>query len=229
MSAEEHAKLDDSMRGFYVESDDGYQLQVDGAVDKSKLGEFRDKNIELMSAQEKFKGVDLEKYAQMQERDRQLRDKELIEAKDFDTLIAERTSTLKSDYEAKLKAANDQLSATASNHTSLLTRYEIEGAASKAFVEHKINPQAFDSVMAQIKSKFTIDNGSVIARDGDTILTGANGNLTVSEFVASQPEIFKLQSTGGNGQGNKVPEQQRGASSQDKIKSGLGALMSKGA
>ena len=43
----------------------------------------------------------------------------------------------------------------------------------------------------------------MVGKDGDTILTGANGNLTVSEFVAGQPEIFKIQSSGGNGNGNE--------------------------
>ena len=70
--------------------------------------------------------------------------------------------------------------------------------------------------MSQIKTKFSIDNGRVIAKDGDNILTGANGNLTVSEFVASQPEIFKIQSSGGNGNGGNTSTQvDRGAAKRE--------------
>lgn len=195
-------KLNDVEKTFYAQSGEGYQLQVEGAADKSKLDEFRSSNVELMKKADQFKGVDLEKYNAALEKERQLRDKELIDKGEFDTLVAERTNSMKSDYEAKLEAQAKQLSELSSSNSSIISKYEIEGAAVKAFAEHKISPDAFEAVMAQIKNKFIIDNGKPVAREGDKILTGANGNLTVSEFVASQPEIFKIQSSGGNGNGN---------------------------
>ena len=195
--------LNDVEKTFYAQSGEGYQLQVEGATDKSKLDEFRATNVDLLKQQEAFKGVDLAKYRELEEQERKLRDKVLIEAKDFDGLIAERTNSMKSDYEAKIEALTGQNEATTSSYNSLVSKYEIEGAATKAFGEHKISPDAYDAVLSQIKSKFSIDNGQVVGKDGDTILTGANGNLTVSEFVAGQPEIFKIQSSGGNGNGNE--------------------------
>ena len=133
-----------------------------------------------------------------------------------------------SDYEAKLSALDSKYNELNGNHNKYVSKTEIEGEAMKAFGTHKINPDAFDGVLAQIKSKFTVDNGQVIARDGDSILTGENGNLTVSEFVASQPEIFKIQSSGGNGQGNNSNNAQvQGKTSRQKIESGLSALMNK--
>ena len=195
--------LNDVEKTFYAQAGEGYQLQVEGATDKSKLDEFRATNVDLLKQQEAFKGVDLAKYRELEEQERKLRDKVLIEAKDFDGLIAERTNSMKSDYEAKIEALTGQNAATTGSYNSLVSKYEIEGAATKAFGEHKISPDAYDAVLSQIKSKFSIDNGQVVGKDGDTILTGANGNLTVSEFVAGQPEIFKIQSSGGNGNGNE--------------------------
>jgi len=202
LSSEDFEKLSDAEKTFYAQTGDGYQLQVDGAVDKSKIDEFRSTNVDLLKQQEQFKGVDIEKYRKLEEQERKLRDKELIDKGEFDTLLAENTSVMKSDYEAKINILTKQLDDSSGNYNSLIAKHEIEGAATKAFGEHKINPDAFDSVMAQIKSKFSIDNGQVVAREGDNILTGADGNLTVSEFVASQPEIFKIQSNGGKGNGN---------------------------
>ena len=198
-------KLNDVEKTFYAMAGDGYQLQVEGATDKSKLDEFRASNVELMKNQEAYKGVDLDKYRKLEEQERKLRDKELIDKGEFDTLVAERTASIHSDYEAKIANLNEQLNTTKTSFTGLQTKHFIEGEASKAFGVHKINPEAYDSVMAQIKSKFSMDNGNVIARDGETILAGADGNLTVSEFVASQPEIFKIQSQGGNAKGNEGP------------------------
>ncbi len=202
IDADSFDKLNDVEKTFYAQSGEGYQLQVDGATDKSKLDEFRATNVDLLKQQEQFKGVDLEKYRKLEEQERKLRDKELIDKKDFDGLINERTASIHSDYQAKIDNLTNQLNDSAGNYNNLMTKTEIEGAATKAFSAHKINPDAFDSVMAQIKSKFSIDNGQVVAKDGENILMGADGNLTVSEFVASQPEIFKIQSNGGAANGN---------------------------
>ena len=197
IDSENFTALNEVEQSFYAQSGEGYQLQVEGAADKSKLDEFRATNVDLLKQQDALKGIDVAKYRAMEEQERKLRDKELIDKKDFDGLISERTNSLKSDYEAKILNLTNELNNSSSNYNSVVSKYEIEGAAVKAFTEHNISPDAFEAVLSQIKSKFSIDNGRVIAKDGDNILTGLDGNLTVSEFVAGQPEIFKIQSSGG--------------------------------
>ena len=195
--------LNDVEKTFYAQAGDGFQLQVEGATDKSKLDEFRATNVDLLKQQEQFKGVDLEKYRKLEEQERKLRDKELIDKGEFDTLLAENTIVMRSDFEAKILALTSQLSDSSTNYNTVVSKYEIEGAAVKAFGEHKISPDAYDAVMSQIKSKFSIDGGQVVAKDNGNILTGIDGNLTVSEFVASQPDIFKVQSSGGAAKGGE--------------------------
>ena len=201
LDSESFNALNEVEQSFYSQAGEGYQLQVEGATDKSKLDEFRAKNVDLLKQQDSLKGIDVEKYREFEEQARKIKDKEYIEAKDFDGLINERTNTLRSDYDAKIQSLTAQLADSTGNYNSLVTKHEIGGAATKAFSEHKISPDAFDAVMSQIRAKFSIDNGQVVAKDGDKILTGADGNLTVSEFVASQPEIFKIQSSGGSANG----------------------------
>jgi len=204
--------LNELEKSFYAMAGDGYQLQVDGATDKSKVDEFRASNVELLKREEAYKGVDLVKFREYEDRDRKILEGDLIEKKDFEGLIASRTDVLSSDFQAKIDNANTRAEDAESRASSMQSKYEIEGAANKAFNQHKIHPDTYEAVMGLVKGKFSIDGGKVIARDGDNILLGADGNLTVSEFVASQPEAFKIQSQGGAGKGSAPVSQNNDAS-----------------
>lgn len=226
LDEETFSTLNEVEQTFYAKAGDGYQLQVDGATDKSKLDEFRATNVDLLKQQEQYKGVDLEKYRALEEQERKLRDKELIDKGEFDTLVAERTNSIKSDYEAKLSNANEQAQTLEQRYNSLLSETKIGGAANKAFVEHKIKPSLYEAAMLQVNSKFTIDNGQVIAKDGDSILSGADGNLTVSEYVASLGEDYRIPSSGGRATGSDGGSvMQQGQSSSDRIRAGLAKRM----
>ena len=224
LDSENFTALNEVEQSFYSKSGDAYLLQVEGAVEKSKLDEFRSSNVEHMKKAELYKGIDLDKYHAMQEQERQLKDQELIKSGDIEGLVSQRTNSIVSDYEAKISTLNEQVKNSNSNHDTVVSKYEIEGAAVKAFSEHKISPDAFNAVMSQINNKFSIDNGRVIAKDGDNILAGANGNLTISEFVGSQPEIFKIQSSGGNGSGNNS---NAGMSNPDSLRAAYTKMLSK--
>lgn len=215
--------LDENLKALYKQTDTGYQLDAEGATDKSKLDEFRANNVELLKKLEGFKDVDMEKYRETMEKERKLREKELIDKGEFDTIFNERTAALKSDYDAKLTNAMKQLQDYEQKHNSLIAKYEIEGAASKAFASHRIAPEAHEAALAQIRTKFTIKEGQVLAFDGEKILTGENGNLTVDEFVKNMPDIFKIPSTGGAAKGGSAAPQQH-ANSRDKIAAGLAKL-----
>ena len=201
-------------------------MQVEGATSKDKVDEFRASNVELLKNLDAFKGVDMEKYKAMLDTDQKLRDKELIAKGDFDTIITERLASTTSDFEAKLAASNATNTTWASKYNTLATKHQIEGAALKAFGDHKIRPDAHDAVLSQIKSKFSIDpEGKAIAKDGDKILTGANGNLTISEFVGSQPDFMRVPNSAGGGRGGEDGGGQKSGSSLDKISSGLKAKL----
>ena len=222
--------LDDTTKAFYKADPTGenYTLQVEGVADKSKLDEFRSANTELLKAQKGLEGINMEKYNTMLETERKVRDKELIDKGDFETLINERLASTTSDFTAKLNTATTQSADYKNQYEQLVSKHEIEGAALKAFGEHKIRPEAHNAVMSQIKSTFSVDNGVVIGKEGDSILTGDNGNLTISEFVNSQPDFMRVPNSPGNGDGNSNNQPAfNGKSSTDKIQSGLASLMNK--
>jgi len=217
--------LNEVEQTFYKQGEDGYKLEVEGAVDKTKVDEFRASNIDLMKKQEQYNGIDLDEVRELQANKRKLLDAEFINKKDFDGLVESRTNTMRSDYEAKIATLTDSVANANTNFNSVVSKYEIEGAANQAFSRHKISPDAYETVMAHVKSKFTIDNGAVIAKDGDSIVTGIDGNLSVDEFVSNMPEAFKVQSSGGRPKGGDGQGVNNQKSSNQKITSGLSKLM----
>jgi hypothetical protein len=222
--------LSEAEKTFYKQDGELFVLQVEGATDKGKVDEFRQNNIEAnnkISALElKYKGIDLDKHAEYMAQEAKFKDAKFIDAKDFDGLKASYVEGYKSDFEAKINNLTQQLSESNNNNSSIISKYEIKDATTLAMTAHKISPDAHDAIRAQINNKFSVVNGSVVSMNGDKIELGADGNLTVDEFVANQPEIFKLQSNGGGGQGNENNTPQRKEStSQQKIHSGLKRLM----
>lgn len=230
INKEEFDKLSDDFKAEYKADGDNYVLQGEGFADKDKLDEFRQTNVDLLKKAKANEGIDMEKYNSMLETERKIRDKELIDKGDIDTLVAERLANQKSDYEAKLATATENAGSATSKYHTLVSKTEIEGAAFKAFGITKIRPDAHDAVMAQIKSKFSVgDDGMVIAKEGDKILTGADGNLTIAEFVESQPEFMRVPNTPGDGKTTEhgKPPMSTGSTSQEKIQKGLTELMNK--
>ena len=220
--------LTDDQKSNYEQVGELFILQVEGAVDKAKINEFRDNNINLSKQLEKFKNVDMEKINALMEQESKLNDKKFIDSKDFDGLIASKTNAIKSDYEGKITNLTSQLKELTGINAQIVSKYEIEGAANSAFTKHKISPDAHLAVMAQIKNKFSVNGGKVVAMNGETIELGNDGNLTVDEFVHSMPEIFKIQSNGGNGSGNNSPTPQaQTMNSNQKITSGLNKLLNR--
>ena len=206
VNSEEFGALNEMEQSFYSKDGDGYKFQIEGAVSESsyneqkeKTNEFRGNNVDLMK---KFGDVDLDEVRELQEQKRKLLDAEFINKKDFEGLKESATRAMKSDHDARYGSLEEKYNASISSGIQLQARYEIEGAASKAFGEHAIRPGLAESTMLLIKSTFSIDNGQVVAKSGDNILTGADGNLTISEFVGSLGEDYKIQSQGGKAQGN---------------------------
>lgn len=226
LTKDEHEKLSDAEKTFYKTTGEGFTLEVEGVVDKDVHDEFRANNVTLLKQQKEFEGVDLTKYNSMLETDKKIRNKELIASGDIETLLAEHTATLTADFKGKIETLTLAGQKSVSDYNTLATKTHIEGVAMKSFATHNIRPDANNAIMSQIKAKFSLDGGKAIAKNGDTIEAGANGNLTIDEFVASQPDFMRVPNTPGAGNGNNNNQQQPNGntSSVSKIAAGLKAL-----
>jgi len=214
-------KLSEEMQAIYKPEGDGYQATIDGLYPKCKVDEFRDSNIDLTNKLKAFDKVDLTKWDDMVKHEQQIADKKLIDAGEIDALVASKIEAVTSDFQAKLDNANGQITKLSDSNSNIVNKYEIQGATSKAFSEFKIRPEMQGALTSQINSMFTVKEGNVVAMDGDKIMTGKDGNLSINEFISTQPDIMKIPSSGGNGSGGGGDGGQTNKTPVDKIRAGL--------
>jgi len=201
--------LDDGVASLYVKQDDGiFKLDVQGVAPKSKVDEFRDKNVALLKEMDKYKGIDIEKYQELEKERQQLEDQELIKSGDVEKLVERRIASINEEHTATVNGLNDQLSTTNRRLESLL----IDSAVRDASGEAGVLASAVNDVMLRAKSVYAINpktgeaegktpKGELLyARDGVT-------PLPVTDWVKSlkkeAPHLF-ASSTGGNAPGGQV-------------------------
>ena len=79
---------------FYAERDGAWILDAEGAVDKSKLDEFRNSNVALMKERDelkkRFEGIDPEEVRKLAEEKRKLEEERQLKAGEVDKVSAKR-------------------------------------------------------------------------------------------------------------------------------------------
>src|SRR5689334_10642220 len=79
---------------LYFERDGAWVLDAEGAVEKSKLDEFRTNNValqkQLTELQRQFEGVDPGKVTELLEAQRKLQEGELLKKGDVDAVVTNR-------------------------------------------------------------------------------------------------------------------------------------------
>lgn len=192
----------EAMQSFYTQSDGKYVLQVDGAVPKSRLDEFRDNNtklkgdIEALSKQ--YEGVDLEAYRTLTERAQKERDKKLIDAGKVDELVTQRVDAMKSDYEKRV----DALTKEGTGYKLQLESLLVDGALRDAAIKAGVKPTAVDDVLLRGRQTFRVVDGKAAAFQGDKALFGKDSEpLAVGEWVTAlqeaAPHLFEASTGGG--------------------------------
>jgi hypothetical protein len=192
----------EAVRGFYAEKEGKYHLTVEGLVSKDKLDEFRENNRRLFSEKEelakRFEGIDPDVARKLAAEANKMRDKQLIEAGKVDELVAERTGTMRTDYENKLKASDIQNKTLQQQLESLLIDGSIRDAAAKAGVR----PSALEDVLLRGRQTFRLVDGKAVPMDGDKQIFGKSGDVMgTEEWVASlverAPHLFEPSQGGG--------------------------------
>ena len=95
----EHASL-------YVEKDGAYVLDVEGAVAREKIDEFRANNINLQNQLKAFEGIDLVKARELLQKQKELEDANLIKSGDLGKIIERQLSPIKTELENERTRAN---------------------------------------------------------------------------------------------------------------------------
>jgi hypothetical protein len=192
-------------QALYVERDGAFMLDVDGAVDKSKLEEFRANNItlanQLAEQKKRFEGIDPDAV-------RKLEEQQALASGQVEKVIETRLKSAKADLDrqyAGITAERDSLNAR-------LTAIQIDQGVTASATRRGLRPTAIPDITARARTVFRLLDGAPRAyeADGQTVRVGKDGiaPMTLDEWVDQQvadaPHLFESNAGGGaagNGSG----------------------------
>jgi len=241
---DDFTSLADNVQALYTSNDDGnHYLQVEGAVAKERVDEFRNNNIELKRQLDTYKDVNIETYngfmslgvdaadiPGLKETQGKIRDKQLFDNKDIDGLVAaqvnDRVGVMKSEHETAMSALTGKLSTAQGQLEEVLVSNDLRTAATEAGVL----PEAMDDILLRGRQVFKLQDGASTPFDSKAqIMYGADGvkPLTTKEWATglkqSAPHLFTQPKGAGIIQGVKgFGADTSKMSSIDKISAGLG-------
>src|SRR5437867_5562075 len=97
---------------LYAEREGSWVLDVDGAVEKSKLDEFRTTNVALVKERDelkqRFAGIDPDEVKTLAEEKRRLEESQQLKAGEVEKVVENRIKGLKGDWEKQLSAATSE-------------------------------------------------------------------------------------------------------------------------
>jgi hypothetical protein len=214
--------LPPAIQECYVKSGDHYAVDVDEKEYTSKVKEFRDNNValaqkrdDLQTALDKFKDVDLDKYARAMEeltKLEEIEDGELLKKgkTGAEQLVNKRLATKEKAFADKLKLVETE------RDTAIKQSQQYKGLHGKLLVEttgisHINNiavprKNAMPLLTGLLHENFMAgDDGKLVPREGKTTAKGEP--LTMEEFgktlLADHAYLFEAATGGGAGGGNK--------------------------
>lgn len=206
--------LSDEVKKLYIKKGEEFHLDVEGLPEDPKLAEFRDNNRKLnkqladaTEALKKFEGVDLEKWTKLQETEKKLQDKQLLDAGKLDELIASKLNPIKQEFQTQIDTAkkeNQQL-------TAQLETLMIDEQLTKLGATKGLRPTAIDDMLARGRRVFKLKDGKSVAMgaDGAQLLDKGGNAVTMQTWLDSlasdAPHLFQASNGGGalgNGDGS---------------------------
>lgn len=196
----------EALRGEYTESGGKFVLNVEGAVPKARVDEFRSNNLTLkrqideMTA--KFDGVDPEAFRTLSAQAQKIAEKKLIEAGKVDELIEARVAAMRGEHKTLLDGITAQRNTAQSQLEGLL----IDGALRDAALKAGVRPTAVDDILLRGRQTFKLAEGKATAFEGDKQLYGKDSEpLSVSDWVHGlaerAPHLFDASGGGGSPKG----------------------------
>ena len=199
-------------QALYVERDGAWMLDVDGAVDKSKLDEFRANNItlsnQLAEQKKRFEGIDPDQVRKLAEDKQRLEEAQQIKGGEMDKVVENRLKTAKAEWDKQFAA----IASERDSLTARLTAIQIDQGVTTTATKRGLRPTAIPDITARARTVFRLVDGAPRAyeADGQTVRVGKDGitPMTLDEWVDQQvadaPHLFESNAGGGaagNGSG----------------------------
>lgn len=171
---------------LYVEKGGAFVLDVEGAVEREKLEEFRNTNVALLKQLESFKGIDPEKARELMARQADLDAQNLLKSGDVAKIV-----------DAKLAPVVQQLEAERANAAALRKQLEeqaLQDSLLKAGAKRGVRASAVPDLLARARGKWKVVGGVVMpAADGENQTLDA----WVDGLAAEAPHLFENSAGGG--------------------------------
>lgn len=205
--------LDESVRGAYVQTDDGYVLDVeipDTKGLKSALEKERKSVKQLNQELKKFNGFDLEEYESLQARAAEF---ENANPEKIEDLVNKRLKQNNESWENKYNDLQQKFTET----NSRLGRREVDDELRKVGMEIGVKAgEPMEDFIARGRNVFKLtDDGVKPLKDGE-IVYGESGiePLTMREFgkTLSATATHLFETSGGGGAGTEDRKPRGGAS-----------------
>lgn len=197
-------KLDEvaePFRALYKPEGEKFVLDVEGAVEKARLDEFRNNNIALQQQLDKLKDVDPVKYRELIAIQKKVEEKQLIEAGEVDKVVNLRVGAMREELETKVATAETALNAAQSQLTLLL----IDDAVKDSAVKNGVLPTAIEDIVFRARGTFVLEDNVPVPKVAGKVVYGKDGTtpMTPDEWIQglkkTAPHLF--QGVRGSGAG----------------------------
>jgi hypothetical protein len=199
-------------QALYVERDGAWVLDVDGAVEKAKLDEFRANNItlsnQLAEHKKRFEGIDPDEVRKLAEEKQRLEEAQQLKGGEVEKVVENRLKAAKAEWDKQLSAVTSQRDAL----NGRLTAIQIDQGVITSATKRGLRPTAIPDITGRARTVFKLVDGAPRAyeADGQTVRVGKDGiaPMTLDEWVDQQvadaPHLFESNAGGGaagNGSG----------------------------
>ncbi len=197
---------------LYGERDGAWTLDVEGAVEKAKLDEFRNTNVALLKERDdlkkRFEGIEPEEVRALADEKRRLEEAAQLKAGEAEKVVESRVKAVKSDFDKQLSAVSAERDAL----NARLVAIQIDQGVTTAATKRGLRATAIPDITARARGTFKLVNGvpTAFEADGQTVRHGKDNvtPMTLEEWVDAQvseaPHLFESNAgsgAAGNGSG----------------------------
>ena len=205
------------LASFYVERDGAFLLDAEGAVEKSKLDEFRTNNVtlqkQLAELTQRFEGIEPDQVKALMAEKQKLEEEKLLngsphpsplpgaEREKIEKVVENRIKSMKADLEKQVAGLTTEREAL----TARLVEIEINQGVTLAATKRGLRPTAIPDAVARARKVFQLVNGvpTAFEPDGKSVRYGRDGvtPMTLDEWaeglVTEAPHLFESSAGGG--------------------------------
>ncbi|HOX59409.1 MAG TPA: hypothetical protein P5205_19765 [Candidatus Paceibacterota bacterium] len=201
----------------YVERDGAWVCEMEGAVEKARHDEMRERVIavsnELKAVKERYDGIDPDQVRKLAEEKQRLEEAQQLKSGELDKVVENRLKTAKTEWDKQFAAVTSERDSL----NARLTGIQIDQGVITVATKRGLRPTAIPDITARARTVFRLVDGAPRAfePDGQTVRVGKDGitPMTLDEWVEQQvadaPHLFESNagsgaaSNGSGGVGNK--------------------------